>query len=241
MEETRRDVFEMFYDRDGIQAWFRITTSPITSGFMLSVADISDLKQALIAAEEARRDAEATQATLRRISVTDALTGLLNRRGFEEMVRMQQANLKRYGSPSTLIAIDIDHFKHVNDTHGHAAGDGVLMAVASIFREETRLDLDLAGRVGGEEFMLLLPGSGLSGAQVLAERIRSRIGNEALGFEGAAIRISASFGVSALSSDRAPETSIRAADKALYEAKRRGRNRVVVEEQETSGEIGASA
>jgi diguanylate cyclase (GGDEF)-like protein/PAS domain S-box-containing protein len=241
MEETRRDVFEMFYDRDGIQAWFRITTSPITSGFMLSVADISDLKQALIAAEEARRDAEATQATLRRISVTDALTGLLNRRGFEEMVRMQQANLKRYGSPSALIAIDIDHFKHVNDTHGHAAGDGVLMAVASIFREETRLDLDLAGRVGGEEFMLLLPGSGLSGAQVLAERIRSRIGNEVLTFEGAAIRISASFGVSALSSDRAPETTIRAADKALYEAKRRGRNCVVVEEQETSGEIGASA
>lgn len=108
-------------------------------------------------------------------------------------------------------------------------------------REETRLDLDMAGRVGGEEFMLLLPGSGLSGAQVLAERIRSRIGNEDLTFEGAAIRISASFGVSVLSSDRAPETSIRAADKALYEAKRRGRNRVVVEEQETAGEIGASA
>ncbi|HSP25168.1 MAG TPA: sensor domain-containing diguanylate cyclase [Saliniramus sp.] len=241
MEEVRRDVFEVFYDRDGIKAWFRITASPITSGFMLTVADISDLKHALIAAEEARRDAEATQATLRRLSVTDALTGLLNRRGFEDMVRMQQANLNRYGSPSALIAVDIDHFKHVNDTFGHAAGDGVLMAIASIFREETRLDLDMAGRVGGEEFMLLLPGSGLSGAQVLAERIRSRIGNEVLCFEGATIHISASLGVSAFRADREPEGTIRAADQALYEAKRRGRNRVVVEEQAVLDERGECA
>jgi diguanylate cyclase (GGDEF)-like protein/PAS domain S-box-containing protein len=242
MEDVRHDVFEVFYDRDGIKAWFRITASPITSGFMLTVADISDLKQALIAAEEARRDAEATQATLRRLSVTDTLTGLLNRRGFEEMVRMQQANLKRHGSPSALVAVDIDHFKSVNDTYGHAAGDGVLMAVASIFREETRLDLDMAGRVGGEEFMLLLPGSGLSGAQVLAERIRSRICSEVLEFEGATIKISASFGVSALSVDREPEATMRAADQALYEAKRRGRNRVVVEEEaaaDAPGECGA--
>jgi diguanylate cyclase (GGDEF)-like protein/PAS domain S-box-containing protein len=227
-EDRRREVFEIDCDSFGMQAWLRITASPIASGFMLTVADISDLKHALLAAEAAKRDAEAAQVKLRQLSVTDALTGVLNRRGFEEVVRTHHASLCRFGTPSSLIAVDIDHFKTVNDTHGHAAGDSVLMALAALFREETRLDLDMIGRIGGEEFMLLLPNSDLDAAVSLAGRIRTRIRSEAFNFDDTAIRITASFGVSAFAVADEAEATLRDADEALYEAKRAGRDRVVV-------------
>jgi diguanylate cyclase (GGDEF)-like protein/PAS domain S-box-containing protein len=233
-EERRREVFEIHCDSFGMQAWLRITASPIASGFMLTVADISDFKHALLAAEEAKREAEAAQVKLRQLSVTDALTGVLNRRGFEEVIRTHHASLCRFGTPSSLIAVDIDHFKSVNDTHGHAAGDYVLTALASLFRAETRRDLDMVGRMGGEEFMLLLPNSDLEAAVSLAGRIRNRIRNESFVFDGTVIRITASFGVGTFAVADQAEVTVRNADEALYEAKRTGRDRVVVSRGDNS-------
>jgi diguanylate cyclase (GGDEF)-like protein/PAS domain S-box-containing protein len=233
--KQQREVFEIDCDSFGTRAWLRITASPIAGGFMLSVADISDLKQALLAAEDAKcaaevakRAAEDAQVQLRHLSVTDALTGVLNRRGFSDAIRAQHARFLRFGTPVALVAVDVDHFKTVNDTHGHAAGDGVLMAIAAIFQEETRSDIDVIGRIGGEEFMLILPSTTTEGALALARRIQLRIREETFAFEGTAFRVTASFGVSGFAAFLEPEATMREADEALYEAKRLGRDRAVV-------------
>ncbi len=227
METGRSDVFETHLGPEGAGACVRVTASPIAGGFMITGADVSDLRQALVAAEEARREAEATRDEMRRLSVMDPLTGLLNRRGFEEAMRAHRGHLRRFGIPVSVVAVDLDHFKAVNDTFGHAAGDWVLMALAALFREETRVDTDRAGRIGGEEFVLLLPGTPIDGAIGLAERLRTRIRAEALDFEGTFIRVTASFGVSEFELDEEPEAALRRADEALYEAKRTGRDRTI--------------
>ena len=228
-------MFEIDCDTFGTRAWLRITVSPIAGGFMLTVADISDLKHALLAAEDAKsaaevakRAAEDAQVQLRQLAITDALTGVLNRRGFSDALRAQRARFLRFGTPVALVAIDIDHFKLVNDTYGHAAGDGVLMGIAAIFQQETRSDIDVIGRIGGEEFMLLLPNTTTDGASALVRRIQHRIRTETFASEGIPFRVTASFGIGAFDKLQEPEVTMREADEALYEAKRLGRDRAVV-------------
>jgi diguanylate cyclase (GGDEF)-like protein len=125
--------------------------------------------------------------------------------------------------------LDIDHFKHVNDTYGHAAGDLVLRAVAAATRDECR-STDVAARLGGEELLLVLPATDLAGACVVAGRIRARIAEEPVIVDGQVIRVTASFGVACAphQSSVRPADLVEAADRALYRAKRGGRNRVCV-------------
>ncbi len=159
------------------------------------------------------------------LSTTDPLTQLYNRRYLNEMIRKEEARAKRYGSTFSLILLDIDHFKTINDTHGHDRGDRVLVAIAANLTSASRAS-DIVGRWGGEEFMILCPNTTFEGAYQLAEKIRLLIAN---GTFAGAIRVTASLGVIAYHKDRNIDWHIIGVDKALYNAKKNGRNRVETE------------
>jgi len=163
-------------------------------------------------------------------AITDALTGLHNRRYMETHLRTLVQESKRSDRPLSIIIADIDHFKSVNDTHGHDVGDLVLREFANRFRSNTR-GVDLACRMGGEEFVLIMPDCDAEQALQIAERLRACVAADPFTVDGALkLRVTASVGVAALDDhDEGPETLFKRADNALYAAKRDGRNRVVVE------------
>jgi diguanylate cyclase (GGDEF)-like protein len=156
------------------------------------------------------------------LSVTDRLTGLYNRRKLDELLDEELLRCRRYGVQFAAIIMDIDHFKHVNDSHGHAVGDSVLQQMGQILRQRTR-DADALARLGGEEFVILCRHSGLQGALESAERVREAIA--AHDFPGVG-PVTASFGVAACCEADTAETLLERADAALYRAKAAGRNRV---------------
>jgi diguanylate cyclase (GGDEF)-like protein len=155
-------------------------------------------------------------------ATTDSLTGVANRYKLTEYIASEHARFRRYGLPLTLIMFDIDHFKQVNDTHGHPAGDTVLAELAGMVLRAVR-DTDILGRWGGEEFMLLAPISTKDDGLEFAERLRAMV--ESAAFPGD-IRITVSFGVAELAPDESVDSLLRRVDEALYKAKRNGRNRV---------------
>ena len=153
----------------------------------------------------------------------DGLTGLLNRRGFVEAAEAELARARRSGVPLGFVSLDIDHFKAVNDEFGHDAGDRVLVRLGQIFREQTR-EGDLVGRMGGEEFVVLLIDSGVQPSLEYAERLRAAFAVEAPGLPHATL----SAGVTAATSAIELQPHLQLADAALYSAKRAGRNQAVV-------------
>lgn len=174
--------------------------------------------------ESIRRRDEALKA----LASTDGLTGLFNSRYFRGELEKAVKSATRYSRPLSLILADVDHFKHYNDTNGHASGDECLKRVAEVFMKNVR-DVDVAARYGGEEFVVVLPETALEGALVVAERLRARLEEEIIPYEelqplGA---VTMSLGVASFPGDANDAQSlIEAADKALYEAKERGRNMV---------------
>jgi len=160
-------------------------------------------------------------------AMTDPLTGLANRRHLREFLGEQYRISTRYGTPLSVLMIDVDHFKLVNDEHGHTVGDQVLREVALAFRETCR-QADLCARYGGEEFVAVLPATPLEGAMELAERIRAAIERRAILAGGATLRVTASIGATAYRSggQAGEEWLIKEADLAMYEAKSAGRNTV---------------
>lgn len=172
------------------------------------------------------------QGELESKSSTDSLTGALNRRAFDEKGMLELERSQRYDLPVSVVAIDVDHFKNLNDGFGHAGGDRVLTTLADAMRSLLR-STDHLGRFGGDEFILLLPATGQAGARDLAERLRERIDAIAVEFGGGQIAVHASFGVATMEAGRsnvpvasAWETLLQRADAALYRAKEGGRNRV---------------
>jgi diguanylate cyclase (GGDEF)-like protein/PAS domain S-box-containing protein len=165
---------------------------------------------------------------LERLATTDPLTGLSNRRAFLMRARQEIERAVRNGRPMSVVMIDVDHFKAVNDRYGHDIGDLVLQSVAATVEGGLRNSADVAARFGGEEFVLLLPETTVSGAQQLAERIRVAFERAVVETEQGAVRFTASFGVEAFRSDVdvAIDTVLKRADDALYRAKASGRNRV---------------
>jgi diguanylate cyclase (GGDEF)-like protein/PAS domain S-box-containing protein len=161
---------------------------------------------------------------LQHLSRTDRLTGLNNRGYWEECLQHEYARHRRYQSMAALVMFDIDHFKAVNDTFGHPAGDKVIQAVAEVIREQIR-DTDYAGRYGGEEFVVLMPDIDTSGAIVFAERLRLRIESLVVTYEKQAIPFTISLGVADLSFPTDDHKQlIERADQALYASKKGGRN-----------------
>jgi diguanylate cyclase (GGDEF)-like protein len=173
-----------------------------------------------------RRQLQAANQELQRLSSTDRLTGLFNRGHWEEMLRQDYARHLRYERNAALVMFDIDHFKKINDTYGHQAGDAVIQQTADIVRQCAR-DSDISGRYGGEEFVVLLPDTGSDGALTFAERLRQSIEAHVVVHEGHSIHFTISLGVADLSQ---PTTGyaqlIERADNALYKSKSGGRNQV---------------
>ncbi|HEX8582634.1 MAG TPA: diguanylate cyclase [Acidimicrobiales bacterium] len=169
-------------------------------------------------------DARAEAALLSR---TDMLTGLPNRRATTEALERAVAHSERSGEPLAVCLVDIDHFKSINDTYGHEAGDSVLAAVADALGLATRGE-DLAGRWGGEEFLVVLSDADASGALAAAERIRTELGALHLSLPPDHRSLTVSIGVALLAGDDLPMTLVGRADAALYEAKSSGRNPVVL-------------
>jgi diguanylate cyclase (GGDEF)-like protein len=195
---------------------------------MRDVTDQVRMERDLRQTTEALKDAN---AGLKRLANTDVLTGLANRRRFMEVLEGEIERAERYDRALSLVLLDMDHFKQVNDTHGHAGGDQVLRAAAAILQSVCR-DVDLAARVGGEEFAILLPETDAPGAEKLAERARAKIaGGHHRAPSGAGFRVTVSAGVSTFGEDiTSGEELLQAADDALYRAKAEGRNRVVAGE-----------
>jgi diguanylate cyclase (GGDEF)-like protein len=163
----------------------------------------------------------ASQATI------DALTGIANRRSFDEELALEWRRAHRIGDSFALVLLDLDDFKKVNDTYGHPAGDAVLRTVGEVLGSAVR-QIDLAARYGGEEFVVLVPESDLKGAAQLAKRLRLALSKARTELpDGQLLKVTASFGVAGKGELQSAEQLVAAADEALYEAKRAGKNRVV--------------
>ena len=195
--------------------------------FIRKPVNMTELRARLRAASRLVR----MQKQFRQLAETDALTGAANRRAFMHCLEMETEQARRHGSDVCVVMVDLDHFKLVNDTHGHAIGDRVLIETVKAVQKCLR-DRDLLGRLGGEEFAVVLHDTTIDQAANAAERIRAAI--EAMQIcndQGQAVPITTSLGVSAATADTGldtPESLLLAADEALYEAKHSGRNRVVL-------------
>jgi diguanylate cyclase (GGDEF)-like protein len=218
-------------DADGERIEFGLTAGRTTFGTLTIVGDDFDTDQLLAASSLASHAAIALEnARLRRIverqALIDGLTGIANRRQCEEALTTEIARAERLGSTLTLVLGDLDDFKAVNDAHGHTVGDDVLRAFAGVLRATVR-DSDLAGRWGGEEFVLLLPGADSFGGAQLAERVREALAECSFqGRDGEEVRVTCSFGVAQHQPAGRERELFSAADRALYKAKSTGKNRV---------------
>ena len=175
-------------------------------------------------------DLKRMEAELREMAATDFLTGLANRRHFLARLDQELARVHRHeGQCASVLMLDSDHFKQVNDTFGHATGDKVLRHLAMLMQNELR-KIDTAGRVGGEEFAVILPGADLPAAEIFAERLRKKVAGTPMVQEDRAIPLTVSIGVAGMNaSDASADDALVRADRALYRAKECGRNRVEVE------------
>jgi diguanylate cyclase (GGDEF)-like protein len=169
------------------------------------------------------RDSETALADLAR---RDRLTGLLNRRAYDEAIADALARRQRLNEDVSILLLDIDHFKHINDTHGHAAGDEVLRAIAATITAQVR-QIDKVCRIGGEEFVVILHDTNRSAAAAMAERIRGAIEHSPASVGAKAIAVTVSIGVANAEDDGDAAKLLERADAALYDAKQGGRNRVV--------------
>jgi diguanylate cyclase (GGDEF)-like protein/PAS domain S-box-containing protein len=253
--ETRQpQQFELSLGRRGHAACFSVKAVPLGDGFMVSVADITDLKNthrelAARNADLARANAmlerhtarlgdevsrrQALEGELRRLAEVDVLTGVATRRAFIGAAN-RAISAASAEHPVAIVALDIDHFKVINDRYGHLAGDKVLTAVGDELRRACRPH-DVVGRLGGEEFAVLFPHTPLDVAADIAERIRQRLRNVVIRVGDTDILATASFGVAAFIAGDAYEDLFARADDGLYRAKRTGRDRVVVIEDRNPG------
>ncbi len=204
--------------KDGSRYWCQSLVSALEEdkgeiiGFSVVLRDVTESK--------------VTGDELRRLLITDHLTGVANRARFFELGESEEARWRRFGRPLSALMIDADHFKRVNDTHGHAAGDAVLKMLAATAQTVLRAT-DVVGRLGGEEFGILLPGLDLDSAELVGERLRSAVERMRVRGDGYEIACTISVGCAAMGDGVASVGALlQAADRALYAAKRGGRNRV---------------
>jgi diguanylate cyclase (GGDEF)-like protein len=180
----------------------------------------------LALSELRRRNGELEILRLRAVATTDPLTGIGNRRSFDQEVNRRMAIFRRYQTNCSLLIIDADHFKAINDTWGHDVGDKVLKLLVRSMQATLR-DIDFLFRLGGEEFVALLPETDAARAEIAAERIRSAVSQLRVPVDGQLLQFSVSLGGAQLCTSDNADSWLKRADDALYEAKRTGRNRVV--------------
>ncbi|AMD00593.1 GGDEF domain-containing protein [Halomonas chromatireducens] len=221
-QKGQHDVVHRIIRPDGEIRWVHELADNVPEGddqiLIGTVRDITEQKK--------------LELRLRQLSRTDELTALFNRRYFMQRLVQELARYRRYGRPTSVVLFDFDYFKRINDTHGHPAGDQVLVSVGALLRERLRTN-DIPARLGGEEFALLLPETGLKEAVGVAEKVRQLVFEQAfMSEEGNRFSVSITCGVSAFhGTEETVEAILHRADQNLYEGKRAGRNRVVAEER----------
>lgn len=214
------------------ERWFelRLDRSPVDEGGEFIVAmhlDVTDRVFAERAEAQIKLELDQALERERKLASTDPLTGIGNRRRFFELAEHSMAEATRYIMPMTVMLFDIDHFKKINDAHGHIVGDECLQRVAISARSEFR-QADILGRYGGDEFIALMPRTGAEDAMRIAERIIERVRTESLKKSPSNLQISLSMGLASFPNDaRDLETLIDCADRALYRAKQAGRGRAI--------------
>lgn len=216
--------------------WFDVQLAPLGKGLMITLSDITEMKRTILELEHQRKalveemeQRRTLEEELWAMAHLDPLTGLPNRRAFRDDASATLISAQTLHRPCAMISIDIDHFKRVNDTHGHGAGDLVLRRVADIIKAPLRPEVDIAARLGGEEFAVLLPDTELPGARAFAEMLRHRVEHTVVIAGEGEIRPTISLGVAMVTSDGDLDDLIDRSDRALYAAKNAGRNRVVAE------------
>jgi diguanylate cyclase (GGDEF)-like protein/PAS domain S-box-containing protein len=204
---------------DGSKHWISIQGEAIT--------DESGTPEKMVGTSIDITERKLLEEQLKYQAVHDQLTGLYNRRVLQERLTAEGARATRYNHPLAVFMLDVDHFKRINDTHGHLVGDLVLQTLASTLETSTR-KTDVLARYGGEEFVVVLPETSLETAQLLAERLREAIADRAVMLEhGERIDVTASIGIACFPThSRTPQDLLTIADRALYQAKQNGRNRV---------------
>ena len=226
LPETTRTVFFILNMGMGFVSLFIIVSYFVKGREETHQEAITAKEEALRAnakLADANRLLEENEAQIRQLMLTDALTGLANRRHLNDKLNHETGRVKRYERNLTIVICDIDHFKAINDRYGHNAGDEVIKTFARIIQDNVR-NVDFASRFGGEEFVMLLPETDPKGAGVLAHRIREEL--KAASFPGVDSRVSASFGIAAIEPGESGEQALQRADQALYESKNQGRDRV---------------
>ena len=201
-----------------------------------SEARYQELEQRMLVLQRENFDLVVKNRLLSEVSTRDALTGLYNRWFVMEKIDSEINRALRHGSPMSLLMLDIDHFKRINDTWGHSAGDQVLQAIGQLLRDSCRV-YDVPGRYGGEEFCIVLPETKPGNTSVVAERIRRRLEATELACGDGSVVVTASIGIAGMeAADSAeilsPAALVDRADRALYSAKSRGRNRVETWDEE---------
>lgn len=196
-------------------------TKPFHSGELLARVGVGRR------VSELHHQIQAKNLLLEELSLTDPLTGLPNRRAIEAWANREISGAARHGFPFWIVMADLDHFKRVNDTHGHEAGDMVLKRFAKLLKANTRAS-NMCARLGGEEFVVALTHIDDAGVKIAIERIRTQFESETFSFAGATLRVTASFGIAGLQGNVTAnlEQLLRDADAALYRAKENGRNRI---------------
>lgn len=206
------------YDKFGHELWLDINMVPLFD-------EQGDLAY-YAAIERDLTEHKRLQSHLESMANTDSLTGLLNRQAFMHRAEKEFSRARRYARPLSAVMIDVDHFKSINDRYGHAAGDRVLQEVSAICQSSLR-GSDTLGRIGGEEFVLLLPDTPQSNAIFVAERMREQLARTPIDLDGIVLSTTASFGVASLcEADVNFNSMLERADEAMYHAKHDGRNKV---------------
>jgi diguanylate cyclase (GGDEF)-like protein/PAS domain S-box-containing protein/putative nucleotidyltransferase with HDIG domain len=203
--------------------------------------DVTRERQMQASVEKARAELERANAELERVAQTDYLTGLFNRRQMTMLLEHELARSRRSAKPFCVVLMDLDHFKGVNDTYGHEAGDAALRHMAEHLRSRLR-GSDVIARYGGEEFLLILPETDIDGATRVAEALRRSIQETPAQYNGTRLPLSSSFGVAGFcpGQDVQVDALVRMADEAMYSAKNLGGNRVVTWDRVQQGEVGPS-
>ena len=216
--QGRSELFELEYPCHSPteDRWFVGRVTPLKlkrKGAVVSHMNVTDRKR--------------VELELVKLAATDPLTGLPNRRFFLEVANREVERVRRFDVPLSVVMIDIDHFKNINDTYGHAAGDEALRQVAASLSPSLRA-IDVLARLGGEEFALLLPGTNETGAEIISEKLRKALASTSVQAGPETFLITASFGAADVHlTDRDIDAGLERADAALYSAKHSGRDRVV--------------
>jgi diguanylate cyclase (GGDEF)-like protein len=248
MRSGKAQTFDYHHRGEHATRWFHVHSSPIREGLLISMTDITEAKRAFLELEHQKKmlmdemeQRRGLEQELWALAHLDPLTGLPNRRAFREAALLKLAESQTGHRPCAIVTIDIDHFKRVNDAFGHGAGDTVLRRVADIIKAPLRPNTDIGARMGGEEFVVLLPDTDTEAATAFAEKLRRRVEQTVVVLGESEVRPTISLGVAMNRKSTDLDDLIDRADRALYTAKRTGRNKVATELDVQSADKTAAA